>query len=95
MTFTTSSENKKRMRRTFSQGASIILVTDNGPNFVSKELDNRLSVIGCRHMRTPSCHLRSNGIAAEGFVRTLKDHEGCWNSNRISSNSNRPLLTVV
>ena len=74
MTSTTSSEVKKRWRRKLSQeGVSVILVTDNGLKFVSKELDNWLSAIRCSHMRIPPYHPRSNGIA-ERFLRALKDH---------------------
>lgn len=70
----TSSETIKRLRRTFAQeGVPACLVSDNGPSLVSSEMEQWLSSIGCRHIRTPPYHPRSNGLA-ERFVRTLKEH---------------------
>ena len=70
----TSTATIQRLRRTFAQeGVPQVLVTDNGPSLVSKEIESWLSAIGCRHIRTPPYHPRSNGIA-ERFVRTFKEH---------------------
>lgn len=74
MNRTTSAETIRRLRRTFAQeGVPETLVSDNGPQFVSGEMTDWLSRIGCKHVRTPPYHPRSNGIA-ERFVRTLKNH---------------------
>lgn len=71
---TTSAETIRRLRRTFSQeGIPATLVSDNGPQFTSKEMEGWLRGIGCRHVLTPPYHPRSNGLA-ERFVRDLKNH---------------------
>lgn len=73
MSSITSTETIRRLRRTFSQeGVPNVIVSDNGPSFVSSEMLNWLQMVGCRHVRTPPYHPRSNGLA-ERFVRTLKE----------------------
>ncbi|PAA64530.1 hypothetical protein BOX15_Mlig015521g3 [Macrostomum lignano] len=63
----------ERLRRTFSQfGVPQTLVTDNGPNFMSSELNQWLTEIDCKHLTTPAYHPQSNG-AAERLVRTVKE----------------------
>ena len=49
----------------------MVLVTDNGTHFNSKEFEEWLKGIGCRHLFTAPRHPQSNGLA-ENFVRTLK-----------------------
>ena len=74
---TTSAEVIKRLRRTFAQeGVPMTLVSDNGPQFVSDEIEAWLKNVGCHHIRTPPYHPRSNGLA-ERFVQTLKNHLRC------------------
>ena len=64
MSSTTSTEIIKRLRRTFAQeGVPITLVSDNGPQFVSGEMEAWLKNINCHHVRTPPYHPRSNGLA--------------------------------
>jgi len=82
-----SSETIRRLRRTFSQmGVPETIVSDNGPSFVSKEIEEWFVGIGCKHLRTPPYHPRSNGLA-ERFIRTLKDH--------IRATRNQPLDATV
>ena len=74
MSSITTAETIQRLRRTFAQeGVPRVLVSDNGPSLVSAEMERWLSAIGCRHIRAPPYHPRSNGLA-ERFVRTLKEH---------------------
>ena len=48
----------------------MVLATDNGTHFNSKEFEEWLRGIGCRHLFTAPRHPQSNGLA-ENFVRTL------------------------
>ncbi|PAA60150.1 hypothetical protein BOX15_Mlig025062g1 [Macrostomum lignano] len=87
MSSTTTEETILRLRRTFAQeGVPLTLVSDNGPQFTSKHMENWLQSIGCKHILTPPYHPRSNG-QAERFVRDLKSHlraaqqESCMQAN--------------
>ena len=73
-----------RLRRTFAQeGIPEVIVSDNGPQFTSKEMERWLQSIGCRHVFTPPYHPKSNGLA-ERFVRTLKEHvRACSGENNL------------
>ena len=89
----TSTATIQRLRRSFAQeGVPQVLVTDNGPSLVSQEIEGWLSAIGCRHIRTPPYHARSNG-AAERFVRTFKEHlEAANDSTDLQAVTDRFLL---
>lgn len=89
---TTSEETIRRLRRTFSQeGIPHTLVSDNGPQFTSHEFTEWLNNIGCKHVKTPPYHPKSNGIA-ERFVRTLKNHLRASASNDLQAEVDRFLL---
>ncbi|PAA68677.1 hypothetical protein BOX15_Mlig034486g1 [Macrostomum lignano] len=68
----TSSATIDRLRRTFSQlGLPEVVVTDNGPNFVSQEMESFMSSNGIRHVKVSPYHPASNGLA-ERAVQTVK-----------------------
>lgn len=68
----TSSATIDRLRRTFSQlGLPEVIVSDNGPNFVSREMENFMVKNGIRHVKVSPYHPSSNGLA-ERAVQTVK-----------------------
>nr|XP_050024602.1 uncharacterized protein K02A2.6-like [Dermacentor andersoni] len=69
----TSAENTvNRLHEIFSRfGYPEVVVSDNGPQFISAVFSNYLKSIGTRHVRTSAYHPSSNG-QAERFVQTLK-----------------------
>lgn len=93
MSSTTTEETILRLRRTFAQeGVPPVLVSDNGPQFASKEMSNWLRAIGCKHILTPPYHPRSNGLA-ERFVRDLKNHlRAAQDESNMQANIDRFLL---
>nr|XP_050037752.1 uncharacterized protein K02A2.6-like [Dermacentor andersoni] len=69
----TSAENTvNRLHEIFCRfGYPEVVVSDNGPQFISAVFSNYLKSIGTRHVRTSAYHPSSNG-QAERFVQTLK-----------------------
>ncbi|XP_015114936.1 uncharacterized protein K02A2.6-like [Diachasma alloeum] len=53
-------------------GIPVVLVTDNGTSFTSKEFEDFVKYYGVEHIRTPPYHPASNG-AAENIVKTFKN----------------------
>ncbi len=53
-------------------GVSPILITDNGPQFIAKELKNYLQLVGITHRRTRFYYPQSNG-KIERFYQTCKN----------------------
>ena len=53
-------------------GIPYVVVSDNAPEFTNYEFWSWLQNVGCRLMRTPEYHSRSNGVA-ERMVRVLKE----------------------
>ncbi|XP_015112270.1 uncharacterized protein K02A2.6-like [Diachasma alloeum] len=53
-------------------GIPVVLVTDNGSSFTSKEFEDFTKYYGVEHIRTPPYHPASNG-AAENIVKTFKN----------------------
>ena len=72
MTNSTTNATIQRLQQSFAtHGLPDILVTDNGPNLVSEEMQQFLNRNGIRHVRTAPYHPASNG-QAERAVQTLK-----------------------
>ncbi len=68
----TTTQTVEALRRSFScHGIPQRLVSDNGPQFVARELQDFVRADGIRHQRTPPYHPVSNG-QAERFVQELK-----------------------
>lgn len=73
LTSTTSKVTIKCLRDYFSRwGIAELLVTDNGPQFVSEEMEKFLAKNGVQHLTTGAWHPQSNG-AAENAVGNFKD----------------------
>uniref|UniRef100_H3AQ55 Gypsy retrotransposon integrase-like protein 1 n=1 Tax=Latimeria chalumnae TaxID=7897 RepID=H3AQ55_LATCH len=73
MTSITSTSTIDKLRRIFAtHGLPLIVITDNGPSFVSGEFENFLKKNGIKHVRTSQYHPASNGLA-ERAVRTFKE----------------------
>lgn len=53
------------------EGVPLEIVTDNGPQFISKEFEHFLEVNNIKHTVTPVYHARANGLV-ERWNRTLK-----------------------
>uniref|UniRef100_H3A251 Gypsy retrotransposon integrase-like protein 1 n=1 Tax=Latimeria chalumnae TaxID=7897 RepID=H3A251_LATCH len=76
MTSITSTSTIHKLRQIFAtHGLPLIVVTDNGPSFVSGEFENFLKKNGIKHVRTSPYHPASNGLA-ERAVRTFKEGGG-------------------
>ncbi|XP_057695377.1 uncharacterized protein K02A2.6-like [Corythoichthys intestinalis] len=72
MKSTTSEKAIEKLGEMFSRfGAPAQLVSDNGPQFVSKEMVEFLQANGVQHIKSAPYHLATNGLA-ERFVQTLK-----------------------
>ena len=72
MSSTTANKTITKLRETFARyGLPEQLISDNGPQFVSEELETFLRVNGVKHIRSSPYHPASNG-AAEWLVQTVK-----------------------
>lgn len=72
MKSTTSEKTVEELGEIFSRyGAPVQLVSDNGPQLVSKEMSDFLQANGVQHIKSAPYHPSSNGLA-ERFVQTLK-----------------------
>ncbi|XP_057692513.1 uncharacterized protein K02A2.6-like [Corythoichthys intestinalis] len=72
MKSTTSEKAIEKLGEMFSRfGAPAQLVSDNGPQFVSKEMGEFLQANGVQHIKSAPYHPATNGLA-ERFVQTLK-----------------------
>lgn len=72
MKSTTSRKTIERLQEMFSRfGIPEQLVSDNGPQFVSAEMEAFLRTNGIQHIRSAPYHPATNGLA-ERFVQTLK-----------------------
>ncbi|KAI4899548.1 hypothetical protein NFI96_026864 [Prochilodus magdalenae] len=72
MDSTTASKTIQVLRSMFSRyGLPEVLVSDNGPQFVSDEFARFLKANGVKHMDSAPFHPATNGLA-ESFVQTFK-----------------------
>ncbi|CAK5104917.1 unnamed protein product [Meloidogyne enterolobii] len=72
MKSTTSAYIITALREIFSMfGPPSVLVSDNGPQFISLEFETFLRTNGVNHIKSPPYHPQSNGLC-ERFVRTFK-----------------------
>lgn len=72
MKSTTSEKTVEELGELFSRfGAPVQLVSDNGPQLVSKEMSDFLLANGVQHIKSAPYHPATNGLA-ERFVQTLK-----------------------
>ncbi|XP_040355390.1 uncharacterized protein K02A2.6-like [Ixodes scapularis] len=72
MSSTTTGKTLDKLRSVFAAyGLPEVLVSDNGPQFVSDEFSEFMRVNGIKHVKTPPYHAASNG-AAERLVQTTK-----------------------
>ncbi|XP_062612897.1 uncharacterized protein K02A2.6-like [Saccostrea cucullata] len=77
MTTTTSAHTIDVLRTVFSRnGLPATIVSDNGPQFTSREFEDSLSANGNKHVKTTPYHPSSNGLA-ERFVQTFKQAMKC------------------
>ena len=69
----TSAATISLLRRSFaSLGLPEVIVSDNAANFTSEEFEHLLRKNGIKHVKTPSYHPSSNGLA-ERAVQTFKE----------------------
>jgi hypothetical protein len=72
MKSTTSTSTIDRLRYSFAvHGLPKVVVTDNGPQWVSGEMEQWLKRNGIRHLTSPAYHPASNGLA-ERAIQTVK-----------------------
>jgi hypothetical protein len=69
---TTSTNTIEVLKQIFAtEGLPKTIITDNGPQFTSKEFDAYCTLHGIKHVTSPPFHPASNG-EAERFVQSLK-----------------------
>lgn len=72
MRSTTTKKTIEKLEEMFSRyGIPVQLVSDNGPQFVSEEMEAFLRRNGIQHIKSAPYHPATNGLA-ERFVQTLK-----------------------
>ena len=77
MKLTTARRTVNALRRIFAtHGIPVRIVTDNGPQFVSKEFQDFCTANGIQHTLSAPYHPATNG-EAERFVRTFKRNMKC------------------
>ena len=70
---TTSKKTIEELRKLFSQfGLPLVIVSDNGPQFVSKEFENFIRQNGMKHVLIPAYHPASNGQAESLVGKFMK-----------------------
>jgi len=75
-----------------SYGICRIIVSDNGPQFCSREFRNFCNQNGIKHIRTTPYHSRSNGLA-ERVIRTFKQR--FRKSSKEATNQTEQLQTFL
>lgn len=67
------SAEETKLRELFSRfGVPEVLVSNNGPQFVTKQFEEFVKLNRMKHVRSAAYHLSMNGLA-ERFVRTMKE----------------------
>ena len=93
MPSTTSTATIEKLRDMFARyGIPDRLVSDNGPQFVSNEFSQFMSLNGIKHSLVAPYHPRSNG-QAERFVQTFKQYIKAEGTQNIKQNLARFLLS--
>lgn len=93
MSSTSSAATIEKLLMSFAtHGLPDVLVSDNGPNLVSAEMETFLGKNGVRHVRTAPYHPASNG-QAERAVQTLKRSLAKQRSGTLEERVSRFLLT--
>jgi transposase InsO family protein len=73
MKSTTASSTCIKLRELFARlGVPRVVVSDNGPQWVSKEFHQFCQTNGCQHIKSTPYHPKTNGLA-ERAVRTFKE----------------------
>ena len=73
MSLTTTAATVEKLRSLFAQfGLPEVLVSDNGPNFVSSEFNEFLHRNGVKQVTSALAHPASNGLA-ERAIKTVKE----------------------
>ncbi|XP_048775178.2 uncharacterized protein K02A2.6-like [Ostrea edulis] len=81
MSTTTSASTIDVLRTVFARnGLPATLVSDNGPQFTSREFEDFVDANGIKHIKTSPYHPSSNGLA-ERFVQTFKQAMKCSRSD--------------
>lgn len=75
-------------------GVPEIVVSDNGKEFISEELNNWLNKQGSGKLESPPYHPQSNGIA-ERAVQLIKQIIACWNINTVHTSFNTFMQKVL
>ena len=89
----TSESTIEKLRNMFVRyGVPMQLVSDNGPQFTSRELADFMKQNGIKHTLVTPCHPRSNG-QAECFVQTFKQHFKTEGSSSITQSLARFLFS--
>lgn len=89
----TSESTIERLRNMFSRyGVPMQLVSDNGPQFTSREFADCMKQNGIKHTLVAPYHTRSNG-QAERFVQTFKEHFKTEGSSSITQSLARFLFS--
>ena len=83
------------LRTVFTRfGAPVCLVSDNGPEFVSEELNDWLCRQGIKKLESPKYFPRANGLA-ERSVQTVKAALASWKEFKYHSDFNALLQRVL
>lgn len=93
MKTTVASETEQKLRTVFATfGLPKTVFSDNGPPFISKQLEMFFQINGIDHITSPPYHPMSNG-EAENMVKTFKNAiKAAMEDHR---NDNSPLETVI
>ena len=93
MNSTTTTVTVEKLRVMFAQfGIPEVVVSDNGTNFVSKELEEFMQRNGVKHITSAPAHPSSNGLV-ENAVKTFKSGISRLKDGSITDRLSRFLFT--